>query len=159
MWLAGHAEQVAEAGPEAAGALLRLAARPGIGLNTQVRTMVNALTREGREPGAADGWLLRLAADWARDIPLADRDEDWIRTVEMLLAAVVHAEHDTDQEIRAAAEAGVPDAEPTSRSAWHGCPPAGGQPMKPPCCSSPCCAPPTPHPTTPGKGRRICCCR
>ncbi|MER5853804.1 hypothetical protein ABT126_44835 [Streptomyces sp. NPDC002012] len=111
VWLAGHAEQVAEAGPEAAGALLRLAARPGIGLNTQVRTMVNALTREGREPGAADGWLLRLAADWARDIPLADRDEDWIRTVEMLLAAVVHAEHDTDQEIRAAAEAGVPDAE------------------------------------------------
>ncbi|MFF3128596.1 hypothetical protein ACFVRD_41465 [Streptomyces sp. NPDC057908] len=111
VWLAGHAEQVAEAGPEAAGALLRLAARPSIGLNTQVRTMVNALTREGREPGAADGWLLRLAADWARDIPLADRDEDWIRTVEMLLAAVVHAEHDTDQEIRAAAEAGVPDAE------------------------------------------------
>ncbi|MFE4801934.1 hypothetical protein ACFRFL_45170 [Streptomyces sp. NPDC056708] len=31
--------------------------------------------------------------------------------MEMLLAAVVHAEHDTDQEIRAAAEAGVPDAE------------------------------------------------
>ncbi|MFI6283023.1 hypothetical protein [Streptomyces sp. NPDC050988] len=105
-WLAEHAERVAAAGPEAAGALLRLAARPGIGLNPQVRTLVTGLTRAGREPEAADGWMLRLAADWARDTPRAGRDEDWIRTVEMLLLAVVRAEHDTDQEIRAAAEAG-----------------------------------------------------
>ncbi|MGW7244507.1 hypothetical protein [Streptomyces sp. NPDC054804] len=103
-WLAEHAAQIAAAGPEATGALLRLAARPGIGLNPKVRTMVSALTREGREPKAADGWLLRLAADWAGDIPLAERDEDWIRTVEMLLAAFVRVEH--DQVIRIAPEDG-----------------------------------------------------
>ncbi|MET8964239.1 hypothetical protein ABZX69_33030 [Streptomyces sp. NPDC004074] len=102
-WLAEHAAQVA-AGPEATGALLRLAARPGIGLHPKVRTVVSALTREGREPQVADGWLLRLAADWAGDIPLAERDEDWIRTVEMLLAAFVRTEH--DQEIRTATEDG-----------------------------------------------------
>lgn len=103
-WLAEHAGPVAAAGPEATGALLRLAARPAISLNPQVRTVVSVLTRVEREPGVADGWLLRLAADWAGDIPLAERDEDWIRTVEMLLGAAVRAEHDTDQEIRAAAE-------------------------------------------------------
>ncbi|MGW2447950.1 hypothetical protein [Streptomyces sp. NPDC001675] len=106
VWLAEHAAPVAAAGPEATGALLRLAARPGIGLHPQVRTVVFALTRVGREPAVADGWLLRLAADWAGDIPLAERDEDWIRTVEMLLAAFVRAEHDTDQEIREATEDG-----------------------------------------------------
>ncbi|MYX99857.1 hypothetical protein GT045_34925 [Streptomyces sp. SID486] len=103
-WLAEHAAQIAAAGPEATGALLRLAARPGIGLHPKVRTVVSALTREGREPKAADGWLLRLAADWAGDIPLAERDEDWIRTVEMLLAAFVRVEH--DQEFRTATEDG-----------------------------------------------------
>ncbi|MET7489813.1 hypothetical protein [Streptomyces sp. NPDC005538] len=108
VWLAEHAERVAAAGPEAAGALLRLAARPGIGLNPQVRTLVTGLTRARREPEAADGWMLRLAADWARDTPQAGRDDDWIRTVEMLLLAVVRAEHETDQEIRAAAKAGEP---------------------------------------------------
>lgn len=115
-WLAEHAERVAAAGPEAAGALLRLAARPGIGLNPQVRTLVTGLTRAGREPEATDGWMLRLAADWARDTLRAGRDEDWIRTVEMLLLAVVRAEHDTDQEIRAAAKAGEPsDADVEAR--------------------------------------------
>lgn len=49
-WLAEHAAQVAAAGPEAIGTLLRLAARPGIGLHPKVRTVVSALTREGREP-------------------------------------------------------------------------------------------------------------
>lgn len=111
-------ERVAATGPETPGAMLRLAARPGIGLNPQVRTMVAALTREGRASEAADGWLLRLAADWARDIPLVGRDEDWIRTVEMLLAAVVRAEHAAGQEIRAAAEVGeMSDSEAEERIA------------------------------------------
>ncbi|WP_326585450.1 hypothetical protein OG889_45145 [Streptomyces sp. NBC_00481] len=116
-WLAERAERVAAAGPEATRALLRLAARPGIGLNRQVRAVVSALTREARESGAADGWLLRLAADWARDIPLAERDEDWIRTVEMLLAEVVRAEHQPDQEIPAAEGADLPDDEIEERIA------------------------------------------
>ncbi|MGW3990915.1 hypothetical protein [Streptomyces sp. NPDC004830] len=117
-WLAEHAAPVAAAGPEATGALLRLAARPGIGLNAEVRTVVSALTREGREPQVADGWLLRLAADWAGDIPPAERDEDWIRTVELLLAAFVRTEH--DQEIRTATEDGdLPGDETRERTAAH----------------------------------------
>ncbi|MFI9772842.1 hypothetical protein ACIHJG_39295 [Streptomyces sp. NPDC052415] len=117
-WLAERAGRVAAAGPEATGALLRLAARPGIGLTSQVRVVVSGLTHQGREAEAVDGWLLRLAADWASDIPPTQRDEDWIRTVEMLLAHVVRAEHESLAGIRAAAEsAHWPDDELEERIA------------------------------------------
>ncbi|MEU6541228.1 hypothetical protein [Streptomyces sp. NPDC047000] len=102
-WLADHAAAAAAAGPDATAALLRLAARPGIGLTREIRAVITDLTKPERDPRTTHGWLLRLAADWAKDIPLTDRDEDWIRTVEGILRAAVRAEHATDQEIRAAA--------------------------------------------------------
>ena len=103
-WLDDHAAAAAAAGPDATAALLRLAARPGIALTRGVRAVITDLTKPERDPRTVHGGLLYLAADWARDIPLTDRNEDWIRTAEVILRAAVRAEHATDQEIRAAAQ-------------------------------------------------------
>ncbi|MFH0246340.1 hypothetical protein ACGRHY_28865 [Streptomyces sp. HK10] len=92
-WLAEHADRITAAGPAATATFLRLAARPGIGLNPQVRVAVADLTRRGRPGGAIDDWTLRLAADWALSIPLTGRDEDWIHTVQALRLAAVRGEH------------------------------------------------------------------
>ncbi|WDO11385.1 hypothetical protein ME763_37870 (plasmid) [Streptomyces murinus] len=103
VWLADHAEAITAAGPDGTAALLRLAGQPGIGLNRQVRTILEGLADPQREVRATDTWLLRLAADWAQDIPLTHRDQDWIFAVEALLRTAVRAEHAVDQESDATA--------------------------------------------------------
>ncbi|MFD7451760.1 hypothetical protein [Kitasatospora sp. NPDC059827] len=90
-WLADRASAITEAGPKARAGLLRLAARPGIGLTNQVHALVAGSLRPGTAP---DGAVLRVAASWACGLPLADRDEHWLRTVEALLRAAVDAVHD-----------------------------------------------------------------
>ncbi|MFC8350802.1 hypothetical protein [Streptomyces sp. NPDC057280] len=110
-WLADHAAVITDAGVDATAALLRLADRPGIGLNSQVRTVLTGLAHPQREVRVTDGWLLRLAADWAQGIPLTHRDQDWIFAVEALLRAAVRAEHAADEE-PAAEDGNAPEARP-----------------------------------------------
>ncbi|OKI37834.1 hypothetical protein A6A29_40490 [Streptomyces sp. TSRI0281] len=92
-WLTGHAQDVAGAGRNALEWLLRLAARDGIVLAGQIRTVVEQLTGENVAPG----WTLHLAAWWARSVPVPARDRDWILVVERLLIDTVEQEHAADR--------------------------------------------------------------
>ncbi|MFE7590126.1 hypothetical protein ACFU6K_12040, partial [Kitasatospora sp. NPDC057512] len=128
-WLAERAGGITAAGPLARAALLRLAARRGIGLASQVRVLTVAQLKPGHRPDEA---VPVLAAHWARAVPPAERGTDWVRTVETLLRATVEAAHDqagarlallqrladaaeddpgAEQELAALAEARLPDHE------------------------------------------------
>ncbi|MFD3422109.1 hypothetical protein [Streptomyces decoyicus] len=108
-WLADHAEEVAAAGRPALDEVLRLAARGDRAVApVQVRAALAQQTAPGPaagEPGGfAEGWTLRLAATWARKVPLPERDGHWIAVVEQLLAGAVDAEHRDARTRRAPAE-------------------------------------------------------
>ncbi|MFF7764144.1 hypothetical protein [Streptomyces griseorubiginosus] len=93
-WLAGHAEDIVEAGAEAANALLRLAAHDGIVLAPQVRSLVAGLTGPGAVPvDFHAARTLHLAAKWACAVPQPARDGDWIIVAELLLTYAVESEH------------------------------------------------------------------
>lgn len=72
----------------------------------------------GGPEGPAEGWTLRLAAEWACTVAPEARDGDWIVVAELLLKATVEAEHTAAGYRRAApAEQALTDAQPRSVSA------------------------------------------
>ncbi|WP_331740798.1 hypothetical protein [Streptomyces sp. NBC_01006] len=91
-WLSSHADEVTAAGAVPTCQYLRLAARPGIGLLPEVRSIVAEIAKTNRHALAGDAAILRMAALWAREIPLSDRTNDWIRTVSDLLICSIRAE-------------------------------------------------------------------
>ncbi|WP_405191712.1 hypothetical protein OG473_39260 [Streptomyces anulatus] len=120
-WLTAHAQEVAAAGRPALDAVLRLAAR-------DEDLIAPSLVREvlvprpdidpGGPEGPAEGWTLRLAAEWACTVAPEARDGDWIVVAELLLKATVEAEHTAAGYRRAApAEQALTDAQPRSVSA------------------------------------------
>ncbi|MER8120662.1 hypothetical protein [Streptomyces sp. NPDC094031] len=93
-WLAGHAAELAAAGPHVLGALLRLA---GAGVLTpagvrQLLPHVLVPAREG-EPADQAGVPRRLVAAWAGTLPLPVRDGDWVLVAEELLKDAVDLGH------------------------------------------------------------------
>ncbi|MFI7089611.1 hypothetical protein ACIBUR_39255 [Streptomyces anulatus] len=120
-WLADHAREVAAAGRPALDAVLRLAARhEGLVPPSLVREVLSprpAVEPGGRE-GPAEGWTLRLAAEWACTVGSGARDGDWIIVAELLLRATVEAEHTAAGYRRAApAEQALTAAQPAYVSA------------------------------------------
>ncbi|MGW0564447.1 hypothetical protein ACWDZ4_28550 [Streptomyces sp. NPDC003016] len=93
-WLAAHAEQVAASGPGALDALLRLALADAL-TPAGVRSLLPYITvpaGPGAPPGRG-GFARRLAARWARTLPVVARDGDWVVVPETLLKDAVDAEH------------------------------------------------------------------
>jgi hypothetical protein len=93
-WLAARAGQLAAAGPAAVDALLRLALTGALA-PADVRRLLPHITAPTR-PGALAGQggiTRRLAARWARKLPPAARDGDWLLVVETLLKDAVDTEH------------------------------------------------------------------
>lgn len=104
-WLADHAERLAASGPGAVDALWRLALAGAL-TPAGARVLlphVTARPRPGAPAGQA-GWSRRLAARWARTLPMAVRDGDWLRVTEELLKDAVDAEHAGHLALQAVAE-------------------------------------------------------
>ena len=93
-WLAGHAVQLAAAGPGALDALLRLALAGAL-TPAGVRLLIPYVLVPARPGGLAEqaSWSRRLAARWARTLPVAGRDGDWLFVAEALLQDAVDVEH------------------------------------------------------------------
>ncbi|WP_329020286.1 hypothetical protein [Streptomyces sp. NBC_01601] len=104
-WLAAHAGQLAAAGPGALDALWRLALAGAL-TPAGVRLLLPHVTARSRpgEPAGQAGWSRRLAARWARTLPMAERDGDWLRVAEELLKDAVDAEHAGHLALQAVAE-------------------------------------------------------
>lgn len=81
-------------GPGALDALLRLA-RAGALTPTGGRSLLPHITAPARPeaPSGRGGFARRLAARWARTLPVAARDKDWVLVAETLLTDAVDAEH------------------------------------------------------------------
>ncbi|MDX2854431.1 hypothetical protein PV342_39695 [Streptomyces sp. PA03-3a] len=90
-WLTDHTGQLAAAGPAAVDALLRLALAGALGPD-QMRLLLPYVTAPLRS-GLGAGWTRRLAARWARTLPAARRDGDWLLVAEHLLKDAVDTEH------------------------------------------------------------------
>ncbi|GHG13532.1 hypothetical protein GCM10017667_54320 [Streptomyces filamentosus] len=93
-WLAGHAAELAPAGPHVLGALLRLAdagALPPAGVR-RLLPHVLAPARPGQPAEDADV-PRRLMACWAGTLPLPVRDRDWVLVAEELLKDAVDLTH------------------------------------------------------------------
>ncbi|WP_247701350.1 hypothetical protein [Streptomyces sp. RM72] len=93
-WLAGHAAELAPAGPHVLGALLRLAdagALPPAGVR-RLLPHVLAPARAGQPAEHADV-PRRLVACWAGTLPLPARDGDWVLVAEELLKDAVDLTH------------------------------------------------------------------
>ncbi|MFC8863261.1 hypothetical protein BCL80_11547 [Streptomyces avidinii] len=93
-WLAAHAEQLAAEGPGALDALLRLALADAL-TPAGIRSLLPHITAPvlPGAPSGQGGFARRLAARWARTLPVAARDGDWVVVAEMLLTDAVDAEH------------------------------------------------------------------
>ncbi len=93
-WLAAHAEQLAAEGPAVLDALLRLALAGALTPAT-VRSLLPHITAPAvpGAPSGQGGFARRLAARWARTLPVAARDKDWVLVAETLLNDAVDAEH------------------------------------------------------------------
>ncbi|MFB8401133.1 hypothetical protein [Streptomyces sp. NPDC055912] len=93
-WLAGRAVELAAAGPGVLDALLRLAL-DGALTPADVRLLLPEVTAPPRPgaPAGQAGWSRRLAARWARTLPVAERNGDWLVVAEGLLKDAVDAEH------------------------------------------------------------------
>ncbi|MFJ3182343.1 hypothetical protein ACIPJN_28680 [Streptomyces sp. NPDC086796] len=104
-WLAARAEQVAAAGAGALDALLRLALAGAL-TPAGVRSLLPYVTAPARPaaPAGAGGFSRRLAARWARTLPPAVRDGDWVVVAEELLKDAVDAEHAGHLALQAAGE-------------------------------------------------------
>ncbi|MER6017719.1 hypothetical protein [Streptomyces anulatus] len=120
-WLADHAQEVASAGRPALDAVLRLAARhEALIAPSLVRKILfpRPAVEPGGQEGPAEGWTLRLAAEWAFTVAPGARDGDWIVVAELLLRATVEAEHTAARYRRAGpAEQDLAGAQPRSVSA------------------------------------------
>ncbi|WP_228992698.1 hypothetical protein [Streptomyces sp. DH8] len=81
-------------GPGALDALLRLA-RAGALTPAGGRSLLPHITAPARPeaPSGRGGFARRLAARWARTLPVAARDQDWVLVAETLLTDAVDAEH------------------------------------------------------------------
>ncbi|WP_316779947.1 hypothetical protein [Streptomyces sasae] len=90
-WLAGHVEEIAAAGPAALDALLRLALAGALHPH-EVRLLLPRITAPTRA-GTEAGWTRRLAARWARMLPMSERDGDWLVVAECLVKDAVESEH------------------------------------------------------------------
>lgn len=93
-WLAGHAAELAPAGPHVLGALLRLAdagAIPPAG----VRGLLPHVLSSGRsgEPAEHADVPRRLVAAWAGTLPVPARDGEWVLVAEGLLKDAVDLGH------------------------------------------------------------------
>lgn len=88
-----RAQQIAAAGRLALDALLGVAVRRWDAVDAaQLRAVLaGPVVRDGGGP--AVGATLRLAAQWARAVPRAERTGQWIGVVEGLLAGAVEDEH------------------------------------------------------------------
>ncbi|SCD32051.1 hypothetical protein GA0115243_100885 [Streptomyces sp. ScaeMP-e83] len=93
-WLAVHAEQLAATGPAVVDALLRLALAGAL-TPAAVRSLLPHITAPALPgaPSGQGGFARRLAARWARTIPVTSRDGDWVVVAEALLTDAVDAEH------------------------------------------------------------------
>lgn len=119
-WLTAHAQESAAAGRPALDAVLRLAARDeDLIAPSLVREVL--VPRPDIEPGGpegpAEGWTLRLAAEWACTVPPEARDGDWIVVAELLLKTTVEAEHTAARYRRTPAEQALTAAQPIYVSA------------------------------------------
>ncbi|MEV7157266.1 hypothetical protein AB0N77_22005 [Streptomyces misionensis] len=94
VWLAGHAAELAPAGLNVLGALLRLAdagVLPPAGVR---RLLPHVLVSAGPGvPAEEAGVPRRLVAAWAGTLPLAERDGDWVLVAEALLKDTVDLGH------------------------------------------------------------------
>ncbi|MEU5137020.1 hypothetical protein [Streptomyces californicus] len=93
-WLAGHAAELAPAGPRVLGALLRLAdagALPPAGVRRLLPHVLSP-ARPG-EPAEHADVPRRLVAAWAGTLPVPARDGDWVLVAEELLKDAVDLGH------------------------------------------------------------------
>ncbi|MDP5315569.1 hypothetical protein [Streptomyces poriferorum] len=104
-WLAAHAGQLAAGGPAVLDALLRLALAGAL-TPAAVRSLLPHITAPPLPgaPAGQGGFARRLAARWARTLPVAARDGDWVVVAEMLLTDAVDAEHTGHLALRAVLE-------------------------------------------------------
>ncbi|MET8771671.1 hypothetical protein [Streptomyces sp. NPDC004658] len=93
-WLAGHAAELAPAGPHVLGALLRLA-DAGVLPPAGVRRLLPHVLAPARaeEPAEHADVPRRLVACWAGTLPLPVRDGDWVLVAEELLKDAVDLTH------------------------------------------------------------------
>ncbi|MFJ4700472.1 hypothetical protein ACIP5N_22165 [Streptomyces sp. NPDC088768] len=96
-WLAGHAAELAPAGPYVLGALLRLAdagALPPAGVRRLLpHVLVPAAPARAGQPAEDADVPRRLVACWAGTLPLPARDGDWVLVAEELLKDAVDLTH------------------------------------------------------------------
>ncbi|MFJ6492016.1 hypothetical protein [Streptomyces californicus] len=119
-WLTAHAQEAAAAGRPALDAVLRLAARDEDLIAPSLVREVLAPRPDielGGPEGPAEGWTLRLAAEWACTVAPGARDGDWIVVAELLLKATVEAEHTAARYRRTPAEQALTAAQPIYASA------------------------------------------
>ncbi|MET8608906.1 hypothetical protein ABZV92_35780 [Streptomyces rubiginosohelvolus] len=93
-WLAGHAAELASAGPRVLGALLRLA-DAGVLPPAGVRRLLPHVLSPARpgEPAEHADVPRRLVAAWAGTLPVPARDGDWVLVAEELLKDAVDLGH------------------------------------------------------------------
>lgn len=93
-WLAGHAVQLAAAGPYVLGALLRLADAGALS-PAGVRLLLPHVTARppAGTPAEEASLSRRMAASWAGNLPMPARDGDWLFVVEALLKDTVDIGH------------------------------------------------------------------
>ncbi|MFI1189643.1 hypothetical protein [Streptomyces californicus] len=93
-WLAGHAAELAPAGPRVLGALLRLA-DAGVLPPAGVRRLLPHVLSPARsgEPAEHADVPRRLVAAWAGTLPVPVRDGDWVLVAEELLKDAVDLGH------------------------------------------------------------------
>ncbi|MFI9359360.1 hypothetical protein ACIGXU_37175, partial [Streptomyces lydicus] len=93
-WLATHAVQLAAAGPEVLGALLRLADAGCLTPADIRRLLPHITTRPPAQAPAEEASLSRrLVASWAGNLPVPAREGDWLLVVEELLKDTVDLGH------------------------------------------------------------------
>ncbi|WP_179280682.1 hypothetical protein, partial [Streptomyces sp. 2R] len=108
------------AGRPALDAVLRLAARhEALIVPSLVRKILfpQSAVEPGGQEGPAEGWTLRLAAEWACTVTPDARDGDWILVAELLLRATNEAEHTAAGYRRAPAEQALTAVQPAYASA------------------------------------------
>ncbi|MFF8786710.1 hypothetical protein [Streptomyces sp. NPDC015125] len=93
-WLAAHAVQLAAAGPDVLGALLRLADAGALTPADIQRLLPHITTRPpAGTPSEEASLSRRLVASWAGNLPVPARDGDWLLVVEELLKDTVDLGH------------------------------------------------------------------
>ncbi|MFF9458629.1 hypothetical protein [Streptomyces flaveolus] len=93
-WLAGHAVQLAAAGPYVLGALLRLADADALA-PADIRLLLPHVTAQppAGMPAEEASLSRRMVASWAGNLPMSTRDGDWLVVVEALLKDTVDIGH------------------------------------------------------------------